>query len=105
MAINLSRYYGGGGSGRKPTGNRRLSEYYGDKGQGYTSASQVASAFAANIDQYPRYFKRNFIAEKLRMSHDRELALLSDALSVLETRGLIKFDKGANQWKNLQGDV
>lgn len=96
MPKSLSAYYGG-----KKTGNRRLSEYYGDKGEGYTSASQVADVFAANIEDYPTYFRRNIIAEKLKMSHDRELALLSDALSVLQTRGLIEFDSNSNQWKNM----
>ena len=82
-------------------GNRRLSEYYGDRGQGYVSARQVADEFAVMLPELPRYFRRNFIAEKLQMKYDRELALLSDALSLLSTRGLISFSQENNQWENL----
>lgn len=104
MAKGLSQYYGGGKkAGKSTTGNRRLSEYYGELGQGYTSARQIADEFAANIADYPRSFRRSLIAEKLRLSHDRELSLLSDALFVLQQRGLVRFDTRTNQWKNLQG--
>lgn len=100
MPKNLSTYYGAPKS-TQVTGNRRLAGYYGDAGQGFTSAQQIANEFAANIDEYPTYFRRAFIAEKMRLRYDRELALLSDALTVLRTRGLIEFDVHANQWKNL----
>jgi len=81
--------------------NRRLSEYYGDRGQGYTSAREVAAAFGDILQELPRFFRRSEIAERLRLRHDRELALLSDALSVLATKGLIKFSPENNQWENL----
>lgn len=101
MAKSLSQYYGAK-AGVKTTGNKRLSEFYGDKGQGYTSARQIADEFAANMDEYPRLFRRSFIADKLRLGHDRELSLLSDALYTLRRKGLIEFDPETNQWKNLQ---
>lgn len=100
MAKNLSNYYGAPKT-TQATGNRRLSAYYGDAGQGFTSARQIADEFAANIDEYPTFFKRAFIVEKMRLRYDRELALLSDALTVLRSRGLIEFDVNSNQWKNL----
>jgi hypothetical protein len=97
---NLAKYYGAPKTGQV-TGNKRLSGYYGDAGQGFTSARQIADEFAMNIEEYPTFFRRSFIAEKLRLRHDRELSLLSDALTVLRTRNLIVFDVNANQWKNL----
>lgn len=100
MSGSLSKYYGAPKS-TQASGNRRLSGYYGDAGQGFTSARQIADEFAVNIEEYPTFFRRAFIAEKMRLRYDRELALLSDALTVLRSRGLIEFDTNANQWKNL----
>lgn len=100
MPRNLSQYYGAPKSAQA-TGNKRLSSYYGDAGQGFTSARQIADEFAMNIEEYPTFFKRAFIAEKLRLRYDRERALLSDALTVLRSRGLVEFDQNSNQWKNL----
>lgn len=100
MPSNLAKYYGAPKTAQA-TGNKRLSSYYGDAGQGFTSARQIADEFASNIDEYPTFFRRSFIAEKMRLRYDRELALLSDALTVLRSRNLIEFDANSNQWKNL----
>ena len=100
MSKSLSAYYGAPKTAQT-TGNKRLSGYYGDAGQGYTSARQIADEFAANMDQYPTSFRRSLIVEKLRLRYNREISLLSDALHVLETRGLIQFDRSINQWKNM----
>lgn len=97
---NESKFFGAPKT-QGATGNKRLSAQYSDAGQQYTSARAIADAFAVSIEEYPTFFRRNFIAEKLGLRYDREFALLSDALSVLKTRGLIEFDKDANQWKNL----
>lgn len=65
------------------------------------SARQIANTFKANMDTYPRRFRRELIAEKLRFRHPREYALLSDALWVLKNEGLISWDPDAKQWTNL----
>ncbi len=101
MAINLAKYYGAPSSTKPVSGNRRLSAYYGDAGQGYVNSRQIADAVAVNIGEYPRFFRRQVIAEKLRLRFQREFSLLSDALTVLRSRGLIEFDTNSNQWKNL----
>lgn len=82
-------------------GNRRLIGKASDEGQEYTSASSIADAFMADISEYPRYFRRSFIGQKLDLKHEREWALLSDVLYVLQKRGLIRFSTDNNSWENL----
>ncbi len=97
MAKSLAAYYGA----PVKTGNRRLSAYYGDQGQGFTTAQQISDVFAGNLEEYPSWFRRAFIIKKLGLKYQRELALLSDALYNLQLKGLIEFDHSHNKWKNM----
>lgn len=82
-------------------GARELRGRATESGQEYTSAREIADAFSAHIEEYPRRFRRGFIAEKLRFSHAREYRLLSDALWTLKQRGTITFDRDSNMWENV----
>lgn len=101
MPKSLAQYWDQTGRNVR-TGNKKLSQYYADQGQGFTDARQIADAIAANIDEYPRGFTRSFVKDKLRLKYDREFGLLSDALYVLKQRGLVEYDHNSSEWRNLQ---
>lgn len=99
--MKLSRYYGGT-SAERTGADKALNEYYGDPGTGkFSTAKGVANAFAALIDEVPRYFRRSDVATKLGLQTGRELALLTDALNTLQKKGLISWSRGNNAWQNL----